>query len=50
MLANPYLIMQICLAVRVLEPSSIDEIIEARRMIDIELIRDTANPLAQLVR
>ena len=46
LLSYPYMITQIFLVARVLKIPRIDEIIEARRMFDIGIICDAANPLA----
>ncbi|KAF3648901.1 hypothetical protein FXO38_17947 [Capsicum annuum] len=46
LLAYPCIIMQICLAMGVLELPRIDEMIEAKRKFNIGIIRDADNPLA----
>lgn len=50
LLAYPYMISQICLAVKVFRIPYIYEMIEAQRTFDIGLIRDAAKPLAQPMR
>lgn len=47
LLAYPYMIMYICLAVGVLELLGINEMIEAKRTTNLGLIRDTANLLSR---
>lgn len=49
-LAYLFLITQICLAARVLEIPEVDELIEARRTLDIGFIPNETNPLTQPVR
>lgn len=50
LLANPFLITQLCLAVGIQELPSIDELIEATKTINLGLIKDSGNLLDKEAR